>query len=339
MKSRLKILEKLLSPDGSIYLHLDWNETHYAKVLMDEIFGRNSFQREIIWRIGWISGYKTKAKNYIRNHDTLLYYTKNPNDFIFNKVIIPYSKGYKRRDGSLPKGKGYPLEDTWNCSEIDRLDSIQIKSFSKEKTGFFTQKNENLLKRIIEASSNIGDFVLDSFAGSGTTGAVAHKMGRKWIMIEMGKHAETHIIPRMKRVISGKDSTGITKDVGFNGGGGFRYCVLGKSAIKKDEMGIIEMSVDNGELIEAICKIECFKLIEQDFFRSSKLHGVINGKRYCNVAEDFVTQDYIDDLSNEISEDESLVVYAMKNTSGLKLRANIEVKKMPRDIMKKFKIR
>jgi hypothetical protein len=135
MKARLEILKTLLSKDGSIYVHLDAMEVHYAKVLMDEIFGRACFQREIVWRIGWISGFKTRASNFIRNHDTILFCTKDPAAFLFNKQYIPYPEGYHRRDGSEPKGQGYPLEDTWNCSDIDRLDSIQIMSFSGKKRG------------------------------------------------------------------------------------------------------------------------------------------------------------------------------------------------------------
>ena len=174
LRKRLILLRELLAPNGSIYVHLDEKKSHYAKVILDEVFGENNFQREIVWRIGWLSGYKTQATNWIRNHDVIFYYTKS-SDLVFNKSYIPYPADYRRRDGSVPEGKGYPLEDTWNCSDIDRLDSIQIMSFAGEKTGFPTQKNENLLERIISASSNPGDIVLDAFAGSGTTLAVAEK--------------------------------------------------------------------------------------------------------------------------------------------------------------------
>jgi len=156
--------------------------------LLDDVFGRNNFVREIIWRIGWISGYKSAAKNWIRNHDTILFYKKSQT-FTFNKMHIPYPKGYVRRDGAAPTGAGYPIEDTWNCSDLDRLDSIQIMSFSQEKTGFATQKNEGLLERIIRASSNEGDLVADFFCGSGTTGAVAERLGRRWLMADLGRFA------------------------------------------------------------------------------------------------------------------------------------------------------
>ncbi len=188
---RLYLMKMLLSEKGSIYVHLDSSIGHYVKILLDEIFGEKNFQREIIWRIGWISGFKSKAKNWIRNHDTLYFYVKNKEKFIFNKQYIPYHNDYVRRDGKKPTGKGYPLEDTWNCSEIDKLDSIQIKSFSREKVGYDTQKNIALLERIISSSSEKDSIVADFFSGSGTTGIVAEKLGRRWIMSDMGKFACT----------------------------------------------------------------------------------------------------------------------------------------------------
>lgn len=209
LRQRLVLMKELVSNDGSIYVHLDEKKSHYIKVLLDEIFNEFNFQREIIWRIGWVSGFKTQAKNWIRNHDVILFYTKSSNNFVFNKEYIPYAEDYKRRDGTAPTGKGYPIEDTWNCNEIDKLDSIQIMSFSSEKTGFPTQKNENLVARIIKASSksNEGDIVLDAFAGSGTTGAVAEKLNKKWIMIDSSKFAIYTVIKRMlnlKQDISNK---------------------------------------------------------------------------------------------------------------------------------------
>ena len=180
MYERLILCRELLAEDGSIYLHMDENRSHYLKCIMDEVFGQGCFQREIIWRIGWISGYKSAANNWIRNHDVILFYSKSQK-MTFNKEYIPYPEGYTRRDGAPPTGKGYPIEDTWNCGELDKLDSIQIMSFSSEKVGYPTQKNENLLVRIIKASSNPGDLVFDCFMGSGTTQAVAMKLGRRFL--------------------------------------------------------------------------------------------------------------------------------------------------------------
>ena len=185
---RLILMRELLAETGSIYVHLDATVGHYVKIVLDEIFGKERFEREIVWRIGWISGYKSAAVNWVRNHDNIYYYTKSP-DFIFNKLYIPYAKDYVRRDGKKPEGAGYPIEDTWNCSDMDRMDSIQIMSFSREKVGYETQKNENLLARIIEASTHPGALVVDAFGGSGTVAAVAEKLGRRWITTDLGKPA------------------------------------------------------------------------------------------------------------------------------------------------------
>jgi DNA modification methylase len=174
-------LRDLLRPDGSLYVHLDAHTAHYAKCVLDEVFGAACFQREVVWRIGWVSGFKSRAKNWIRNHDTLLFYTRSPRRFTFHKEYVPYPPGYVRRDGAPPTGKGYPIEDVWNASALDRMDSIQIMSFSGEKVGYPTQKNESLVARIVRASSSPSDVVLDAFVGSGTTAVVAEKLGRRWV--------------------------------------------------------------------------------------------------------------------------------------------------------------
>lgn len=196
LRPRLQRIRELLSPTGSLYVHVDPTVGHYVKVLVDEVFGPRSFQREIVWRIGWLSGYKTKARNWIRNHDDIYFYSKDPERFTFNKTVVPYPPGYRRRDGAEPKGAGVPLEDVWNANEAEwaltgdaSLDSIQIKSFSREKTGYETQKNESLLRRIVLASSNPGDLVADFFCGSGTTLAVAEKLGRRWLGCDVGRVA------------------------------------------------------------------------------------------------------------------------------------------------------
>jgi len=181
---RLIELHRVLKETGSIYYHCDPTLSHYIKIMMDAIFGKEHFRNEIIWRIGWISGFKTQKRGWIRNHDVILYYTKSDN-FTFNKQYIPYPKDYVRRGGTKPSGQGIPLEDTWNCSEKDKLHSIMIMSFSKEKVGYPTQKPVALLERIIKASSNEGDVVLDPFCGCGTTLIAAERLKRKWIGIDI----------------------------------------------------------------------------------------------------------------------------------------------------------
>ena len=186
---RLLLMRDLLSDRGSIYVHCDWRVNAYVRLIMDELFGKENFQREIIWRIGWVSGYKAAVKNWVRNHDSILFYVKDRRSFIFNKEYIPYPDDYVRRDGNRPSGEGYPIEDTWNCTDLDKMHSIQIVSFSNEKTGYDNQKNESLLKRIIEASSNEDSIVADFFVGSGTAAVVAEKLGRRWIACDLGRFA------------------------------------------------------------------------------------------------------------------------------------------------------
>ncbi len=182
------ILRELLSENGAIYVHLDWHVVHYVKAIMDEIFSYDCFQREIIWRMGWVSGYKTIAKNWIRNHDTILYYTKDPKNFTFNKEWIPYPPGYERW-GGRKKGQGLATEDIWGIHVGEAINSLAVISYANENLGYPTQKAESVLHRIIKASSNEGDLILDCFAGSGTTAAVAEKLNRRWIACDLGRFA------------------------------------------------------------------------------------------------------------------------------------------------------
>ena len=179
-----RLVRELLREGGSLYVHLDAHAVHYAKVVLDEVFGSKAFQRDIVWRIGWVSGFKSRAKNWIRNHDTILYYVKPGAAPVFNKEYVPYPSDYARRRGAQSPGPGYPIEDVWNANRADRLDSIQIKSFSGEKVGYPTQKNESLVARIVRTSSDPGDIVLDCFGGSGTTAVAAHRLGRRWILCD-----------------------------------------------------------------------------------------------------------------------------------------------------------
>ena len=194
---RIRLIHQLLRETGSLYVHVDPTVGHAVKLLLDEVFGPRCFQREIVWRIGWVSGFKTRARNWIRNHDLIFFYTKDPQRFTFNKQWVPHAKGYERREGKPAKAPGVAIEDVWNAnpSELElsgraSLDSIQIKSFSREKTGWATQKNESLLARIIEASSDPGDLVADVFAGSGTTAAVAARLGRRFLACD---HADAAV--------------------------------------------------------------------------------------------------------------------------------------------------
>ena len=200
MYENLMAIKSIMSDTASIYVHLDWHIGHYVKILLDEVFGEDNFQREIIWDIQVLSGFKTIAPNWVRGHDTIFYYSKNE-ERIFNKLIQPHKKEYldsfnkqdengrwymvahgtKRYRDEVEK-KGKPFGDVWND-----VMSFQQQPTSDEKVDYATQKPETLLERIINASSNKGMVVADFFGGSGVTAAVANRLGRKFI------HADINI--------------------------------------------------------------------------------------------------------------------------------------------------
>lgn len=262
MKNRLKIAKELLSNDGAIYVQLDYHQVHYAKILMDEIFGEENFQREIIWRIGWLSGYKTKDNNWIRNHDTILFYSKNNNSLRFIKNYIPRNEFKEIAKGNTDR---YPIEDVWNGNEYDDLNSIAIVSFAGETVSKLLtpddevkgQKSEKLIERILRAHTLEGDIVLDFFGGTGTTAAVAHKMSRRYIVCEQ---LEEHIdieLRRLNKVIAGEQS-GVSKRNDWQGGGSFVYCELAK--LNQNYVDKIESATTDAELTALLAEI-----IDTDF--------------------------------------------------------------------------
>jgi DNA methylase N-4/N-6 len=345
MKNRLELAYRLLSPEGAIYVQLDYHQVHYTKVLMDEIFGEDNFQREIIWRIGWLSGYKTMDKNWIRNHDTILFYSKN-NDVVkrkFNKHYIKNEefKEYideptlfkKLKEYGLNRENSkeiaqfinhdnrtdqYPIEDVWNGNEYDDLNSIAIVSFSGETVSKMLnpddevkgQKSEKLLERIISAHTLSGDIVVDFFGGTFTTGAVAHKMGRKFILCEqLDRHIDIGL-RRLQKVIIGEQS-GISRKYSWQGGGSFVYCELLENAstlIEKiqtaSEETITEIKNEiyaNENIVPYITRVELEKADEE--FNSLELEekkkiliSLVNkNKLYVNYSD-------MDDESYTISE-------------------------------------
>lgn len=245
--------------------------------------------------------------------------------YFLNNRIISFLNGIAEKSG----------DEIIRRKKLTNLWEVVTASLSNEGDVNFPQskKPERLIQQIIELGSNPEDLVLDSFAGSGTTGAVAHKMGRKWIMVEIGKHAETLCKHRLSRVVSGEDQTGISKQVNWKGGGGFAYCELGDPLVITDkELGIqrINPKYNNGDLIRAVCKLEGFKLI-------SKGRRVLHGKRgmtFAHVTEFYVTQEYLNHLTKEVDDDQKLVIYCYAHTSKLKLPKNVEVRRMPDQLSK-----
>jgi len=196
MMIRIKEMHRVLKDIGSFYCQCDSNAVFELKILCDKIFGRNSFKREIIWNVGSVSGFKSQVKGWVRQHDTILYYTKS-DIFTFNKQFTPYKEEYikkmfrykdengrlyrKRRGGKqyLDEKPGNAIGDVWND-----IYSFQTTTRLKEYLSYPTQKPEKLLERIILASSNEGDLIADFFCGTGTTLAVADKLNRRWIGVD-----------------------------------------------------------------------------------------------------------------------------------------------------------
>jgi adenine-specific DNA-methyltransferase len=237
-------------------------------------------------------------------------------------------------------GKGRPPETIWTHTEAgsNRTSKAEIKELFNDENAFDTPKPEKLIKKIFEHSTNLGDLVLDSFAGSGTTGAVAHKMGRRWIMCELGEHCHTHIIPRMKKVIDGTDQGGISESVNWKGGGGFKYYHLAESLLVRDKelstkdhpVYTINPRYNEQMLIKAICKIENFK-----YRNRGRLHGISSESRFLHVTTRLINQAYIDSLAEDLALNQSLLIYSTRRMRGLKLPDNIELKKIPRDLLEK----
>lgn len=217
LRERLIYIREVLADDGSIFVHLDLKQIHYIKIVMDEIFGRDKFVNEIIWY--YPDNFQGNVKGFATNHNNILWYSKSKN-FISNKVYVPLDKKTKRdkrvwsselgklvsarnEDGSLiyEEFTEKKADDVWSIGQ-----SSTTKSHSSEYINYPTQKPEELLKRSILASSNPGDLIVDFFAGSGTTAAVAEKLGRRWITCDFGKHA---IYTMQKRILNIADSNNL----------------------------------------------------------------------------------------------------------------------------------
>lgn len=191
-----------------------------------------------------------------------------------------------------------------------------------------------LIKRVLELETCAGDIILDSFAGSGTTGAVAHKMGRRWIMVELGEHCHTHIIPRLKKVVDGKDPGGVTEIIGWKGGGGFRYYRLAPSLLQKDAFGnwIISKEYNPAMLAEAICKLEGFHYAPSETFYWQ--HGYATESDYIYVTTQTLSREQLSALSEEVGDERSLLVmcsaFRARNLDAFK---NLTIKKIPKTVL------
>lgn len=407
IRDRLYLFKSLLSSNGSIWISIDDDESHYLKVLCDEVYGRQNFVANVIWEKK--SSPQNDAKWLSDSHDHILVYAKNKeiwrpnflprtvemdnrysnpdNDYrgvwtsgdlsvkrmtpkdiyeittpsgrkiwpakgrswgvsidTFNELVKDNRIWFGETGNNLPRLKrflhevqeGSVSKTIWFRTEVgdNQEAKRETKSFN-EIDIFSTPKPERLIQRILTLGSSIGDIVLDSFAGSGTTGAVAHKMGRKWIMVELGEHCHTHIIPRMHRVIDGTDQSGISKSINWKGGGGFRYYKLAPSLLEKDKWGnwVINQAYNKELLAEAICKLEGFSYAPSDsvFWQ----HGHSTESDYIYVTTQTLTIEQLRLISEEVGYEKTLLILCSAFNGDATQFENLTVKKIPKHVLNK----
>ena len=295
---------------------------------IDTLFRGNRVQKENEFQNDIIAGME-KGKFYsvdyvpsrgkYRNQETTLYYS--------NCELLSWLKDTSSvEDGRITKSQ--KMTTLWKHGEIPKAD------IANEGGVYFprSKKPEQLLKRIIEMSTKEGDYVLDSFLGSGTTAATAHKMGRKWIGIEMGEHAYSHCQTRLCNVIDG-EQTGISKSVNWHGGGGFKFYELAEPLLVKNKVlpvYQINPSYTWDMVCEAICKIEGFT-----YEPSGEFQGYSSENRFIHITEEFVNTKYVMSIMKNLGDKQSLLIYCKKNQADMILPENVEVKKIPKDLLDK----
>jgi len=410
MKPRLELLYKLLANDGSIWISIDDDESHYLKVLCDEVFGRRNFIANVLWQK------RTSPDNRLRlgpAHDHILVYGRIPlihKNFNQLKISTTRKNDFKNPDNdprgpwastdctaqaghgtsnqfyslttpagrviNLPDnlcwrftrermdeeitagriwfgkdGKGVPRKKTylseiqgqnswtwWENSEVGHNQEAKkeiIALFGGNNT-FDTPKPERLIQRIIQLASNEGDIVLDSFLGSGTTAAVAHKMGRKWIGIELGEHCNTHCLPRLKMVCDGTDQGGISKAQEWKGGGGFKFYGLAPSLLNKDKYNqwVINPNYNVQLLAAAMARHEGFTYCpsETEVWKQ----GFATEHHYIFTTTNTITPDVVEQILSEMKPEESLLICCVAfKVECDEISTRIEIRKIPDVILGK----
>jgi len=407
MKPRLELLRNLLSNNGSIWISIDADESHYLKVLCDEVFGRQNFVDEVIWQRSYAP--INLKKTLSRSHDTVLVYARNfSSSFELNKIprrdkqrdmyknydddprgdwksdnlsvgppiekniypiITPSGRkcyppdGYSWRlsperleeyiqdnriwfgkDGSnVPSIKRFISEvkdgvtpmTLWTYQEVGHNQDAkkEAKEFNSENV-FATPKPEKLIERILMLASDKGDLVLDSFLGSGTTAAVAHKMGRKWIGVELGEHAKTHCYPRLKMVVDGSDQGGISKAQNWKGGGGFKFYSLAPSLLNEDRFGnlVINKEYNPDMLAAAMAKQEGYKYAPRE--NAYWKQGQSSESDYIYTTTQFLTLESIEVIKEQMQDGESVLICCTAFQKECKNRfVNITIKKIPQILL------
>lgn len=407
MRDRIEEIHRLLSNDGSLWVFLDDNESHYFKVMCDEIFGRKNFVANVMWQKKYSPGNNEKGMS--SDHDHILCWAKAKDQWDWN--FLPRTdkqdSAYKNPDSDprglwkasdltraefrerdfyeivTPSGKRVvpATGRSWSRPpvEIERLradnrlwfgpngdakpslkrfltevqdgvvartiwlrddvgDNEQGKKEAKALNPndiFPTPKPERVIQRILTIATKTGDLVLDSFAGSGTTGAVAHKMGRRWIMVELGEHAVTHIVPRMRKVVQGTDGTGITEAIGWAGGGGFRFYRLAPSLLAKDRWGnwVVSKEYNPAMLAEAMCKHMGFTYQPSQAPPEYWNHGFSSERDFIYVTTQALTHSMIKALSQDIGPDRHLLICCKAFSGKTDQFNNISVRRIPQAVL------
>lgn len=437
MKKRLILIRNLIAEDGFLCCHIDDSESHYIKVLLDEIFGRSNYLTTLYIRVRYPDKTLKSDMDFHKEIEQVLVYRKGntatPNfdhddvgfeKFIYEvvengtgheielggkKVVVFENDEYKIKKKTI--GDEYGLKEIWASGTIldgnssgrffrdyltgryetdgygvlykvygigdDRYDyryftgpkragatkgkyyqgvpkeQLDNETVQRKKpiggfydlAGYFGncrheggvefrsgKKPETLVEMIIRYFSNDNDWVMDSFLGSGSTVATAHKMGRKWIGIEMGEHAYSLCKVRMDNVING-DQTGISKEYNWQGGGGYKFYELAEPLlIKHPKLPVYQVNPSyTWEMTcQAICKIEGFK-----YCPDGEYQGYSSENRYIHITEEFVNGKYIIGLTKSLGERQSVLIYCKKHQADMILPANVEVKKIPKDLLEK----
>lgn len=267
------------------------------------------------WRV-------SEEKFWDMNKDGRIWWGKDGNNVPAPKIYLTEVK-----QGVVP-------QTFWSYEEVGHTQDAKkeiVALFGGEV--FDTPKPEKLMQRIVALATNAGEWILDSFAGSGTTGAVAHKMGRRWIMVELGEHCQTHIIPRLKKVVDGADSGGVTSAVGWKGGGGFRYYRLAPSLLSQDKWGqwIISKEFNAPMLAEAVCKLEGFTYAPSDSVYWQ--HGKSTERDFLYVTTANLSHDQLQQLSDEVGPERSLLVVCSAFRGRKEGYPNLTVKKIPKAVL------
>ncbi len=262
----------------------------------------------------------------------------------FNELVEDNRVYFGKNGGNVPRLKlflsevqdGLVSKTIWYRIEVgDNQEAKREIKMLFNDDPFGTPKPERLVKRILDLSSKSGDCVLDSFLGSGTTAAVAQKMGRRYIGIEMGEHAYTHCKVRLDKVIDGTDQGGISKAVEWKGGGAYKFYELAPSFIVKDEFGnpVIDGFYNDTKLIKAICKLMnfTFQPSQTQYWK----HGIGQGKNYLYVTTQLLTSGMIQQIAAHLAAGESLIITPKKFEPGAdKIDSRINIKKIPQSVLK-----